>query len=129
MSVRGLALAFGLLWAGGIAFAGLVHLAVPSYGTAYLALASSIYPGFHGGRSFGDVLVGTAWGLRHFQGYRTLVASRRVAAPCWSRRLDISASVYSNPENALADGAGGALIFGWIYNLFAGRTTGAGPDL
>ena len=89
MSVRGLALAFGLLWAGGIAFAGLVHLAVPSYGTAYLALASSIYPGFHGGRSFGDVLVGTAWGL--------------------------------------ADGAGGALIFGWIYNLFAGRTTGAGP--
>jgi len=41
-------------------------------------------------------------GLRHFQGYRTLVASRRVAARCWSRRLDISASVYSNPENALA---------------------------
>lgn len=89
ISVRAFALAFGLLWAAGIAFAGLVHLAVPSYGTAYLGFASSIYPGFHGARNFGDVLVGTAWGL--------------------------------------ADGAGGGLIFGWLYNLFAGRAAGAGP--
>jgi len=63
ISVKGLALAFALLWGGGIAFAGLVHLAIPSCGTAFLELAASIYPGFHGARSFGDALVGIVWGL------------------------------------------------------------------
>ncbi|MGA7524967.1 MAG: hypothetical protein WBW84_21130 [Acidobacteriaceae bacterium] len=84
ISVKAFAMALALIWGGGIAFAGLVHLAVPAYGTAFLEFASSIYPGFHGARSFGDALVGTAWGL--------------------------------------ADGAGGGLILGWLYNLFAGRS-------
>jgi len=56
--------------------------------------------------------------LRHFQGYRTLVASRRVAAPCWPRRLDIPASVYSNPENALMGFAGGYELVGDIDARF-----------
>jgi hypothetical protein len=63
MSVRALTFAFALLWGGGIAFAALVHLAVPTYGTSFLQFASSIYPGFHGARSFGDALMGIAWGL------------------------------------------------------------------
>lgn len=83
ISVKSFALTLGLIWGGGIAFVGLVHLAVPGYGTAFLQLASSIYPGFHGARSLGDALVGIAWGL--------------------------------------ADGAGGGLILGWLYNLLAGR--------
>jgi hypothetical protein len=61
ISIRALALAFALLWGGAIAFAGLVHLAVPSYATTLLDFASSIYPGFHGARSFGDAVVGTVW--------------------------------------------------------------------
>jgi hypothetical protein len=83
ISVKALAFALALVWGGGIAFAALVHLAIPTYGTAFLEFASSIYPGFHGARSLGDALVGTLWGL--------------------------------------ADGAGGGLIFGWLYNLCAGR--------
>ena len=63
ISVKGLTLAFALLWGGAIAFTALLHLAVPSYATAFLGFASSIYPGFHGARSFGDALVGIAWGL------------------------------------------------------------------
>ncbi len=63
ISVKALALALGLVWGGGIAFVGLVHLAVPGYGTAFLEFTSSIYPGFHAARSFGDALVGIAWGL------------------------------------------------------------------
>jgi hypothetical protein len=88
ISVRALAFTFALLWGGSLAFAGLIHLAVPSYGTTLLDLASSIYPGFHGARSFGDALVGIGWGL--------------------------------------ADGAGGGLFFGWLYNLFVGRPAQAG---
>jgi hypothetical protein len=63
ISIKALALALGLVWAGGIAFVGLVHLAVPGYGTAFLEFTSSIYPGFHAARSLGDALVGIAWGL------------------------------------------------------------------
>jgi len=58
-----MALALGLLWGGGVAVAALVHLANPSYGTAFLDVVGSIYPGFHGARSMGDALLGTAYGL------------------------------------------------------------------
>jgi hypothetical protein len=58
-----MALALGLLWGGGVAFAALVHLANPSYGTAFLDVAGSIYPGFHSARSPGGALLGTSYGL------------------------------------------------------------------
>ena len=63
LSAKALALALGLLWGGGVAFAALVHLVNPSYGTAFLDVVSSIYPGFHSARSLGDAVVGTAYGL------------------------------------------------------------------
>jgi hypothetical protein len=42
---------------------GLINLAVPSYGAAFLQGVSSIYPGFHNSRHFLDVLVGTGYAL------------------------------------------------------------------
>jgi hypothetical protein len=63
LSVKGLGLAIGILWAGCILLVGIVNLASPSYGVAFLQMASSIYPGFHNARSFLDVLVGTGYGL------------------------------------------------------------------
>jgi hypothetical protein len=63
LSIRGLAIAGGLLWGGAIFCAGLAHLAAPGYGGTLLAVAASMYPGFHGGRDFGDVVVGTLYAL------------------------------------------------------------------
>lgn len=63
LSVKGLALATGILWAACIFLVGIVNLAAPSYGAAFLAWASSFYPGFHNSRHFLDVLVGTGYGL------------------------------------------------------------------
>ena len=63
LSVKGAALAAGTLWAGCILLVGLVNLASPSYGVAFLQMASSIYPGFHNSRHFLDVMVGTGYGL------------------------------------------------------------------
>jgi hypothetical protein len=63
LSAKAMALALGLLWGGGVAFAALVHLAIPSYGTAFLDFVGSLYPGFHGARSLGDAVVGTVYGL------------------------------------------------------------------
>jgi hypothetical protein len=63
LSAKSLAITVAALWGGGILFVGLVNLASPSYGTAFLQWASSIYPGFHNSRSFVDVLVGTGYGV------------------------------------------------------------------
>lgn len=63
LSVKGLALASGLLWGGCILLVGIVNLGVASYGAAFLQWASSFYPGFHNSRTFVDVLVGTGYGL------------------------------------------------------------------
>ena len=63
LSLKSLTFACGLLWGGAILFVGLVNLASPSYGTEFLKLASSVYPGYHASQKFVDVLVGTGYGL------------------------------------------------------------------
>lgn len=63
ISIKSFAIAFALIWGGGIACASLIHLAIPSYATVFLAFVSSIYPGFHGAQSFADALVGIAYGV------------------------------------------------------------------
>jgi hypothetical protein len=63
LSVKGVAIAFGLLWGGGVFCLGLMRLANPLYAAEFLDAVSSIYPGFHGARSFNDALVGGAYAL------------------------------------------------------------------
>jgi len=63
LSVKGLGLATGIIWAGCVLLVGIVNLAVPSYGAVFLQMASSIYPGFHNTHHFLDVLVGTGYAL------------------------------------------------------------------
>ncbi|HUJ30850.1 MAG TPA: hypothetical protein VLY23_06180 [Candidatus Acidoferrum sp.] len=63
LSIKGMAIAGGLLWGGGVLFLGLIHVASPPYGASFLEGISSIYPGFHGARTFGDAVVGGAYAL------------------------------------------------------------------
>lgn len=63
LSLKSLAFACALLSGGSILFFGLINLAYPSYGTEYLKIVSSMYPGFHNSRTFVDVLIGTGYGL------------------------------------------------------------------
>jgi hypothetical protein len=63
LSIKGLVLTCGLLWGGAIACVALIHLACPTYGASFLEGVSSIYPGFHGARSFVDALVGTGYAI------------------------------------------------------------------
>ena len=62
LSVKGLAVTAALLWGGCLLVLGLLNLAVPSYGAAFLQGVSSVYPGFHGVHTLGDVVLGTAYG-------------------------------------------------------------------
>jgi hypothetical protein len=63
LSLKGMMVASAILWGGAVLSVGLVNLIAPSYGTGFLQLASSLYPGFHNSRKVLDVLVGTGYAL------------------------------------------------------------------
>ncbi|MBI3894370.1 MAG: hypothetical protein HY313_00415 [Acidobacteria bacterium] len=64
ISVKGLAIAAGLLWGiYGMFLTGLMNLIAPPFGEHFLLTMSSVYPGYHATRTLGDVLVGTGYGL------------------------------------------------------------------
>ena len=60
LNVKALAFAVALVWAGAIFVTGLVNLIWPGYGEAFLQMVGSVYPGYSGGTSFLQVLLGTA---------------------------------------------------------------------
>ena len=60
LNVKALAFALALIWAGAIFTTGLANLIWPGYGEAFLQTVGSIYPGYSGGSSFLQVLLGTA---------------------------------------------------------------------
>ncbi len=63
VDVRALGFSFALLWGGGILVTGSANLIWPTYGIAFLEMLASVYPGYQGTASFGQVLVGTLSGL------------------------------------------------------------------
>ena len=63
LSLKGMAMAMALLWGGCLLFVGIINLFTPSYGTFFLDVMSSVYPGFHAMHTLGDVIVGALEGL------------------------------------------------------------------
>lgn len=63
LSIKGLAVAAGVIW--GLIFlgVGLINTAFPSYGVAALELGASIYPGYSGPAGYGSVIVVTLYAL------------------------------------------------------------------
>lgn len=62
-SVRGLALASGILWGIAMLGMGLANLISSGYGQQFLQLMASVYPGYHATRSIAEVIVGTLYGF------------------------------------------------------------------
>jgi len=63
LSIKGLALASGILWGVAILGMGLAELIWRPYGQQFLQLIASVYPGYHATRSIGEVIVGTLYGF------------------------------------------------------------------
>ena len=63
IDVRALGYSFALLWGGAVFITGSANLIWPTYGTGFLEVLASVYPGYQGTASFGQVLVGTLSGL------------------------------------------------------------------
>jgi hypothetical protein len=64
LNVKGIAFAAALLWGILAMFlTGVANLIWPSYGQEFLRVMGSVYPGYHVTPSFGQVIVGTLYGL------------------------------------------------------------------
>jgi TRAP-type mannitol/chloroaromatic compound transport system permease large subunit len=62
LSVKGLALASGIVWGWAMLGTGLANLIWAGYGQQFLQTMSSVYPGYHATRSIAEVIVGTLYG-------------------------------------------------------------------
>ncbi|MGA8149347.1 MAG: hypothetical protein WB952_00090 [Terriglobales bacterium] len=62
LSVKGLALAFAILWGWAMLGMGLANLIWSGYGQQFLQTMASVYPGYHATRSIAEVIVGTLYG-------------------------------------------------------------------
>lgn len=63
LSMKGMAIAGGLLWGAAILCVGVIHLVVPDYGTNFLQAMSSVYPGLHYAKTVISLAIGTVEGL------------------------------------------------------------------
>lgn len=63
LSLKAITLSAALLWGAAMLLVGLIHMAAPSYGTAFLQMMSSVYPGADTAPTINRVLLGTLYGL------------------------------------------------------------------
>lgn len=63
LSVCGVAMAIGLLWAGAILFVGLINRWCPTYGSSFLYVVDSIYPGYHAITGLKNLIWGVLYAL------------------------------------------------------------------
>lgn len=63
LDIKAATLAGAILWGGMFLLVGLINLAAPPYGAAWLDLGSSIYPGYAGPGGFGSVIVVTLYAV------------------------------------------------------------------
>jgi hypothetical protein len=63
LNVKAVTISLALLWAAVIFLVGLANLVWPDYARVFLDCLASIYPGYKGTASFGQVIVGTLYGL------------------------------------------------------------------
>ncbi len=63
LNTKAFAVTSAILWGAAIFVTAVANLIWGQYGQQFLSLMSSVYPGYHATRSFGDVLVGTGYAL------------------------------------------------------------------
>ena len=63
LNIKAMAITAGLLWALCMFLTGMANLIWPPYGQPFLELMDSVYPGYDAVPKFGEVIVGTLYGL------------------------------------------------------------------
>jgi hypothetical protein len=63
LNIKATVLALGILWGAAVLVTGLANLIWSSYGTGFLQLLASIYPGYKASGSIGDLITGVLYSL------------------------------------------------------------------
>ena len=63
LNLKALAFTSGILWAVAVLITGIANFIWSGYGTTFLQVIASIYPGYEVTRSFGAVAIGTLYAL------------------------------------------------------------------
>ena len=63
LDLKAMAYAGGALWGSAVLLVGLINVAQPMYGAAFLQSVVSVYPGYHATPSVGSALIGTGYAL------------------------------------------------------------------
>lgn len=63
LSIKAFAITFALLWAGCVLIVGIFNMISAPYGSSFLQMISSVYPGVHNSRTLGSVLIRTGYAL------------------------------------------------------------------
>jgi hypothetical protein len=63
LDTKALGFTFGIVWGGAILLVGMANLIWHDYGSSFLELGASLYPGYAATSSFGQVVIGTLYGF------------------------------------------------------------------
>jgi len=63
LNLKALSITAGILTAAAILVTGIANLVWSGYGTPFLQMMASIYPGYHASGTIGDLIAGTLYGL------------------------------------------------------------------
>jgi hypothetical protein len=63
LNVKAMAITAGLMWAGAVLVSGLAGMISTGYGSAFLHVLASVYPGYKAAGTAGDLVVGILYAL------------------------------------------------------------------
>lgn len=63
LNLKAFMLTAGIFWASAIFLTGIANLLISGYGSIFLQIFASVYPGYQASGSFGDLIIGTLYAL------------------------------------------------------------------
>ena len=63
LSVKGLAITAAIIWGAALLIMGSANMMFPGYGTNFLEVMGSVYPGYQPGAGFSSVIIGSLYGV------------------------------------------------------------------
>ncbi|MEE8234508.1 MAG: hypothetical protein V3R41_07490 [Gammaproteobacteria bacterium] len=63
LSIKALAITAAIIWGGALLIVGSANMMFPGYGSNFLEVMGSIYPGYQPGTGFPGVIIGSLYGV------------------------------------------------------------------
>jgi len=63
LSIKGLAITAAIIWGGALLIVGSANIIFPGYGSNFLEVIGSIYPGYQPGTGLSSVIIGSLYGV------------------------------------------------------------------